>query len=332
MTDTVSHNRAGVWSLRLLLAGLFLFTSEILLWLNPQDRTVTDWLVLIPGYIVLGVVVLDLASRYRIRDLYDTMALAAIYGLANAFLLNPDSALVDFPRTIATRALGGHGVMGLFAFGLFVTLTGGGRYRLHLFGMAVNVGFAWSVWVRWSPELSERISQPISLETMFLYAGVIVAGLCVLFAVAIATRKGTAPPDLRLSPLGMAILGVVVMVIFILRAVQGLLDAESLLPMIALIVLAWAMLWFRHDARGNAMLDAHIPLRPLSPVWVGVALMIFSATAILVYNLPLVTILGINQLLVVDYVLAAAGFAWLPFLAAVIGLQAFERQYRRLDV
>ena len=54
---------------RLLLAVLLAFGSEVLLWTNPTGRSVLEWLVLLPGYFVLSTALLDLMLRYTRRTL-----------------------------------------------------------------------------------------------------------------------------------------------------------------------------------------------------------------------------------------------------------------------
>jgi hypothetical protein len=129
--------------LRLLMAALLLFGSEILLWIDPPARAFTDWLLLVVGYVALGALVLDLAARYRIRSVYDAMLVIAIYALCAGLLLNPQTALADFPRTFMTRVLGAHGLLGLEMFGLFLALTNGTgrRTRRLLPGSSLWVGF-----------------------------------------------------------------------------------------------------------------------------------------------------------------------------------------------
>ena len=77
----------AIWFYRLLLAVLLLFGSEFLVWLNPFQRPLTDWLLLGVGYLALACLLLDLAVRFRLRNLYDVMVLAAIYGLLSSLLL-----------------------------------------------------------------------------------------------------------------------------------------------------------------------------------------------------------------------------------------------------
>src|ERR1051326_7426851 len=85
----------STWAYRFLLAALLFFCSEILLWTNPPTRNLLDWGLLIIGYIALSGLLLEIAVRYRLRDVYGLITLAGIYGMTNGLILNPASALID---------------------------------------------------------------------------------------------------------------------------------------------------------------------------------------------------------------------------------------------
>lgn len=321
------------WLPRLLLAALFAFGSEVLLWLEPQHRPLIDWLYLIPGYIALATVVLDLAARYRIRNVYDVMILMAIYGLAAGFLLNPETALVDFPRTLATRVLGGHTFLGFEMFGLFLVLTGGANkhYARLLLGGALIVGFAWGIWVRWSPELTDRMTDAASLQIMFSIAAIFLLIIGVLSLLTMRFSRNVTQADLVLSPLEIAGIAVVLIGVFLVRAVQDVIVVDAILLTAGLIALCGGIIWSRESAVQRTLLDAHFPPAPPQWLWCIGALIVFGATTILVYDLPLVEIAGQNQLTLIEYVFAGLGFGWLPFVAAIISTRAIDRQYRKLN-
>ncbi len=320
----------SIWLMRLLMAALLLLGSEILLWTNPLVHTLEDWLLLVPGYIALGTLILDLAARYRIRDIYDAMTLAALYGLLAALLLDPQTTLVDFPRTLATRGLGGHTLLGLEMFGLFLALTGGNKRRFlrALLGFSAWLGFYWGVWVRWTPVLTDVFSEQADLMTMFLSVGAAM-GFVLLFFVAVSRRCSTlTPPDLRLSLVGWGCLLIVLIMLLMVRVAQFAVDGLSLAVILSLSVSCGAVLWFRYSDKGAALLDAHIPPKPLSKRWILFAVIIFAALTVLGYELPLIDIGGYNQLSLMEFGFAALGFGWLPLLAAVFSVRAMDRQSR----
>ncbi len=150
----------NTWIARGLLAALLLFASEVVLWTNPTGRAPLEWLLLAVGYLALAVLLLDLAARYRIRDLFGLLALAGIYGLISSLALNSQTALAEVPRTWATRVMGAHTLAGLGALLLFLTFTSARSRGLLL--AAVVSGLLWGVWVRGTSasavcELSARL-------------------------------------------------------------------------------------------------------------------------------------------------------------------------------
>ncbi|MEQ8671905.1 MAG: hypothetical protein RLP44_31585 [Aggregatilineales bacterium] len=333
LTDAPASTLIARWLPRLLLAALFAFGSEVLLWLEPQQRPLMDWLYLIPGYIALATITLDLAARYCVRNVYDVMLLTAIYGLSAGFLLHPETSLIDFPRTLATRVLGGHTFIGFEIFGLFLVLTGGAslRYRRILLGGAFVIGFAWGIWVRWSPELTDRMAELASLETMFGVAAIFLLIIAALFLLTSRFSRTVTPPDFVLSPLEIAGVSIILILIFLVRAAEDAIVVTALLPGAGLILLCGGIIWSRESETQHTLLDSHFPPVPLAWSWSLIALFIFSLTAAFVYNRPLVEIAGFNQLSLVEYVFAGLGFSWLPFVAAIISTRAVDRQYRKLN-
>ena len=64
------------------------------------DRDFFEWVFLLVGYISLATLMLDIIARYRVRGVYDLMMVAALYGLLNSLLLNPQSAFEEVPTHI----------------------------------------------------------------------------------------------------------------------------------------------------------------------------------------------------------------------------------------
>ena len=323
----------GAWLTRLLVAALLLFGVEVLLWIDPPSRSALDWLLLAVGYLALATLTLDFAARYRIRDIYDAMLLAAVIGLSGAVFLNPETTFDDVPRTLVSRAIGGHSVMSLYMIGLFMALTAryNRRYRRRVVLFAVWLGFFWGVWVRWSPSESDWLSDDVTLETMYLAAAVTLGAALCLFGAGRRYSGGLTPGAFILPPVGLAVLTLVVLIALILRALDGTLDGTGLFVAALLAILSAMTLWYRRTEGGVIMLDAHIPGVALSPAWITLTAAAFVWAAALAYHLPLVELVGINQLELMEFLFVAAGFIWLPLVALVFSSRAIDRQWGRLD-
>jgi hypothetical protein len=318
------------WYLRLLLAALLMFGSEILLWIDPLGRDVGEWLLLIPGYIALAALLLDLATRYRIRDVYDAMALLAINGLLVGLLLNPQLALEEIPDTLVNRALGGYALLGLEMFGLFLALTGGHirRYRRNLHLSSLWIGFYWGVWARWMPEYAGLTTRQIPLGTLLAVGGIGLIPILILFILSVKRSANLTPPDLRLSVIEWGGVLVVLVLLFMIRAAQNANIGNSFAWIAILIVLSYGVLWFRRRDKGKTLLDEHIPPTPLSWPSIGLTLVIFAGSTIVAYRLPLVELFGLNQFSLMTLGFAGVGLGWLPLIAMVLGVQALDRQAR----
>lgn len=317
------------WSLRLLLALLLLFGAEILLWNDFMRHDALDWLVRVVGYGALAVLILDLAVRYRVRDIYDVMMVLAIYALLASVLVTPDVSLEGFPSSLLTRMLGGHGLLGIEMFGLLLVLTAGDnrRYRLLLLAVAAWLGFYWGVWMRWTPALG-TLFEEVPLMTML---GVIAAGFGLIVLAFLLLRRplqAANPLDLRLSMLGWLLLLLVLIVLFLVQAVRGLIVTD-VLPLAAfLLLVCWSVIWFRHDAKEAMLLDGHVPARPLSLIWLLLAALCFGAAFVPGYWLPLVGNDLYNQLWLMEMGFAAVGALWLPLVAIVVAMRGLDRQMR----
>lgn len=322
-----STNQPAAWTLRLLMAALLLFGSEILLWIDPPGRSLSDWALLVVGYIALGALLLDLAARYRLRNVYDTMTLLVLYALYAGLLLNPDTALVDFPRTFLTRVIGAHSLLGLEMFGLFLVLTGGANTRALrlLLGFSLWIGFYWGTWGQGAALLTDWPGDAVSLETMFAVAGVVLAIAVVLFSAALRMSKPLTPPDLRLSPVAFLLILVVLAGIFILRLTEDAVDPGMVTITAFLTALGIGVLWFQRPTKGDVLLDVHIPPTPPPVIWLIAALGIFAGATAFGYHLPLLDIAGYSQLSLMEFGFAGVGTLWLPTVAAVVSIHGMDR-------
>ena len=335
--EVLPVNQVPLWLLRLLLAVLLLFGSEILLWRDPPGRDLLEWAFLLVGYVALATLILDIIARYRVRGVYDLMMVAALYGLLNGLLLNPEAVFEDFPRTLVTRAIGGHTLLGMEMLGFFLALITGHliqRFRNLLLGYALWVGFYWGIWVRWSPSLTTWLTDEVPLSTMFAVAGGgFGMAMLLLYLLTRQTRNFT-PSDLRLSPAGWGILLIVLIVLFMLQAVREVYNevAVGIPAVLVVVALCMTVIWFRRANKGRTVLDDSIPPMALHPTWIGATIAVFSVATVIAYQLPLVTIGGYNQLSVMELGFAAVGFLWFPLVAGVLGGQAFDRQMRKLNL
>jgi len=336
MTDSPISKRPAVVLLRLLLAALLLLGSEILLWTDPPGRSLTDWLLIVPGYLALGALLLDLLTRYRVRDLWGLMVVAGVYGLLNGLLINPDSALVDVPRTLVTRTLGAHTLLGLEMTALFFVLTNGrsrGWRRVLALGSIV-IGLAWGVWVSMAPLQTDVHYGAVTFETMLAWGifglGVVLA----LFRLAVARVDGAGltAEDFRLSLRGMAVVAVVLVALFVVRAAQDTIDTASLIVIPIALALCIGILWFRRSTKFPTYLEKTLPITPLPTGWVALGLLLFGGVAFPAYFLPLIGTTELNQLSVVVFGFTLYGLAWLPTVSLVLGVRAYIRQIQSIKM
>lgn len=325
VTSTVSPGTPySALRLRLLMAALLGFGSEILLWPNPLERAPFDWLLLLAGTGLLAAIMLDLLSRYHVHDLFGVMVVAGVYGLLMGMVVNPQFALVDVPRTFLTRVMGMYSLMGVEMVGLLVALTSGGRFTRGLLTGTVIIGVAWGVWVRWFPVLNEPPSPVVGLPTMLLAGAV---GLALVgLAVYVARSSAVPAQDLQLSRRGWSIAAGGLMLLLILQLSQGRIPWEWLLVAGLLLGGCWLILWFRQRDRSMILLEACMPAQPLSAGRGARVIALFAALAVAAYNIPLIEIEAVNQQVLIALGFTAYGLAWLPTVALVLGARTYIHQ------
>lgn len=297
------------WARRGLLAVMLAFGSEILLWTHPAGRTLPDWLILAAGYLALSAVLLDLAVRYRVRDLFGLMTLAGIYGLAAGLLLNPQTALVDVPRTLITRVMGAHTLVGLAMMAVFLKGADFHRFALVIVGA---VGLGWGIWVRWLPVLVD--APETSLMTMMLYG----AGAFILVATLLWFNRAGSYSS-RLSWLEGGIAAAVLAAIFITRL--NAVDSVSMIVIAVLIAFCVMLLWFQKREKGATLLD-QLPVGRV-PV---TAVLLFLVTGAAGYSLPFSA--DGEQLALMVGLFTAFGLVWLPTVSLVMGVRAYRKLTR----
>ncbi|PJF30322.1 MAG: hypothetical protein CUN52_04270 [Phototrophicales bacterium] len=323
------------WLLRVIFGVALLFGNEILLWQDPNFHSIPEWGLLLAGYIAISAILLDLAVRYRVNDSYMAMLMTCIGALLIGLLLNPQVMLADFPRHLLTRVIGASAFITLEMWGLFLALMGGhiARYRRNFIGFALAIGFNWGVWARYAYNLNGWSSASASVGDMTRLAGiclmVIVLGMVVWRG---RYQTSDTPLMLRMGVIEWSLMGVILTGIFLIQAVGDIYAGSEIGVSLILIFLCWLGLWSQRPDKGKMLMDAHFP--PIIPpiAWLIGALGVFISGTILGYGLPLITPSGFSQLYLLELAFAGIGFVWLPLVASVLAVRAFERQARKLDV
>ena len=319
----------SVWLIRLLLAILLFFGGEVLIGTFFTDYTGLDWLVRIVGYSVLAVFVLDLAVRFRIREIYDAMAVFAMYGVLVSLLVTPTISYAGFPRSFLSRVMGGQTLLGFEMWGLLLVLTAGNnrRYRWLLLAGAAWIGFYWGIWMRWTPEFG-TLFDAVSLQTMFVTVAVFVVVIFTVYFVISRSTVKLEPNDFQLSNPQWWMLFAVMLALFLY---QFYIVGVSIIPVLitALVLLVcWSIIWFRRENTGDTLLHKHFPIQPLPMLWIVLTLAVFVGATLFSYFLPLVGTRDINQLWLMEMGFVAVGTLWLPIVAAVLAIRGVDRQMR----
>jgi hypothetical protein len=315
------------------LAALFIFGSEALLWSSPQEHTVADWLLIVAGQVTLATLMLDVIVRYRTRNLYGLMVAFAGYAVLASLLVNPQTTLYIFPDTLITRVLGANATFGLQMFGLLLALTTAEKRRYHwlMLGYAIWLGFYFGVWVRWSPSLGDLPLSPVSLSTALVYAVIPIIATLLLYSVTLrlsSDETSLTPEHLKMSVAEMGLVAVMIVVLLMIRALQEVVDGPALLSGILLLALSYGVLWTQQPEKGTSLLAEHIPPHPPSPLWIGLAIATFTVMTVVGYAIPLIDIRGASQFTLMQALIAAVGFLWLPLAASVISIRAIDRYSR----
>jgi hypothetical protein len=309
------------WRLRGLLAAVLLFFSDFVFWTDPIGRAPLEWALRAGGYGLLAALLLDLAARYRVRDVFGLLALAGIGGLLISLLISAETALADVPRTWATRVLGAHTLAVFVSLALVLALTAGRVRGLWLW--AGGVGLVWGLWARWLPDLTGAAAQSVSLPVFLLI------GLSGLLILALLTRWTAGRPAnltaLRLSPLTWVGLLFAGGALLLYR--RDHIDSISLIVLPALTAYCWLVLWFQQRDQGSTLLDASLPPQPAAwgplLVWGG----LFLAGSAVGFSLPLTA--ALDPLAPLVALLAAFGLVWLPTISLVLGVRAYRNLGRQ---
>lgn len=324
----------NVWLLRVTFGVMLLFGNEILLWQDPPLRSLPDWGLLLLGYIAISAILLDLAVRYRVNDVYLVMLMTCIGALLIGLLINPRLFLADFPRHLLTRVIGASAFITIEMWGLLIALIGGHirRYRRNFIGFGLIVGFNWGVWAHYAYTLKGWSSAPAQPMQLVIYAGICL-GIISIGVLIWRTRYQPSdnPLMLRMNIIEWCSIGIILTVLFIIQGLGNIYTGAEIIVSLILIVICWLGLWANRPEKGKMLLDAHFPPQT-SFLWVFGAFFTFIIGGILGYGLPLLNINGFSQLYLLELAFAGIGFIWLPLVAAVLAVRGIEKQTRKLDI
>ncbi len=312
-----------------LLALLLAFGSEVLLWPHAPNKTAVEWLLAVLLYPAIAALLLHLASRYRMRDLFGLMALAGIYGILNSLLINPASTLVDVPRTWFTRVLGAHSLIGLLMMSLFLALLPFISRRRLIFAALITFGsgICWGTWAKWSPTFTASVNEPTPL-TLMMGAAIINALAIGAIGWLLAKQDREQGRLLTLSRRGLALAILVLVIALIIRVSAGSVDVLSTVTLGTFVMISLGVLYYQERARGSTLLDTVSQFSGTR--WI--VLLALSTGLLLVggligYGLERGDAAS-DPVFVVTTLFTGYGIAWLPAVAGVLGARALIRQAR----
>ena len=327
-------DKLSLWGIRLLLASLLLLGGEILLWNNPQTHDPLEWVLRGVGYIGSATLLLDLAVRYRIRNLYDVMTLCVVHVLLVALLIQPDVAFDAFPSKFIQRMIGGVGFVSIEMFGVFLLMTRASikRSRPLLIGYAIAVGFYWGIWSRWSP--LREVSAIESTAFNIMLALFCIVGLIVFLLFLRMSRRHSVwqATHLQLDQRELGVVLIVCVLLFLIRLIQGVVSFGGLAFFIVLMALVLGVLYYRKPEKAQILMDKHFPPQPLQWGWLILASVIVVGSAYIAYNLPLIKLDFVNQLWILEIAFLGIGGLWLPLIAVIFSTEAMDRQSRTMSL
>jgi hypothetical protein len=314
--------------MRLLLAALLGFGSEVLLWNNLQTKTFIDWVVILIGTMILSMVVLDLLVRLRLRDLAGLMTLAGLFALFNSLMINPQSTLFDLPRTLVTRVTGAHSLIALEMLVLFLALLSGSRglFQRVIWIGVIAVGLAWGTWMRWSSTLDAGMVTPVDRQTMLIVGviGALIVGL--IYFLLSRTSNQLRAEKVLLTRIEWSAVSISLLVLLMIRLAQGALPSTGLVIVTVVSILCYAILWFRQSTRLPPFSQALFPPQQFRPVWFMGLVSLFLFASLLAYDAPEIRVGDFNQLSIIVYGFTLYGLAWLPTVSLWLGMRAYLRQ------
>ncbi len=308
---------------RVTLAVAWAIGGEVLAWSFPPDRPLIDWALILAGYAALAYAMIDLAVRWRMRDLYGVAALGGLAALVYALFMNPQATLTEIPRTLVTRALGAHGLILMGMLLLWLILLDVLPLKRLILPIAVVMGLCWGTWVRYGPLLTALRAPVIDVNT-FSVIGVAIAAAIGLIAYA-GTRVETVEPErLMLDPYEGAAVAAVLMALLYRQLDLAAVDMVARGLVVGLIGLCLAMMWFRKDSTRTFF---HAPVR-LRPPWALIAgsFLLFLIAGSVAFGAPVIGGEEFSQIDAVVLLFGFFGLAWMPGVAVILGLRAVLRE------
>jgi hypothetical protein len=320
------------WAIRLFVATLFIVGDSILLWSTMPD-SIVDWVIAIVGFLVISALALDLAARYRIRDIYDAMVILAIVGLLSSLLISPQFSFTNFPSSLLTRVLGGHTLIAFEMFGLFIVLTAGQnrRYRLLMLAVAAWLGFYWGIWMRWTPVFTDAFDT-VALSMMLSVAAIGFGAIIITWLATSRIAHNSTPDNLLMSSVEWFGILAILIALFLYQAFQNTIPTGAMIAIAVLLIVCWSIIWFRRDEKAETLLESHLPMNPLNLLWFVIVIAIFFGVTIASFNMPLVGTQEINQLWLMEIGFAAVGAIWLPLIAIVIAIRGIDYLMRTSQI
>ncbi len=329
----------------LLLAALLAFCSEIVLWIDPPARSLVEWVLLVVGYVALAGLLIDIMARYRIGTFFGLIAVAGLYGLINSLILNPQMALIEMPRTLVTRVLGAHTLMGLLAlaifFGLLIGFSGRTRRLIMLIAVAA-LGFAWGGWSRWSGGAGGAVYE-VTPELSLTPTAIALVFLCLIAAAWLFVRRAMADGSIpaprvvdkaaryRLNRVGIVLMLAAFLLNLGYHLPRGDIDGISAVIIGILIAVVWVILWYQKRKKGAAVLESLDSVQREPPLYWLIAAVIFLLSGVLGHHLPRAAQTG-DVIAWLSALFTAFGIVWLPALTLVIGARAWSRQARAMKL
>lgn len=328
----LQSSQLPLWTVRLLFASLLLLGGEILLWNNPQVHDVLEWFIRIIAYIVSATLLLDLAVRYRIRNVYDVMTLMVVHVMIVALVIQPSVAFDEFPSKFIQRMMGGVGFVGIEMMGVFLIMTRSNvkRGKILLLLYAIAVGFYWGIWTRWTPLRDVSGIESTTFSMMLLYFGVVAVIVFGLFLWMSRQSSGLKAHEFQLNQRGIGLATIILLILFVIRLLQGHIEFGGLAIIGVLVAFAIGVLYYRKPEKAGMLMDKHIPPQPIHLLWLTVVVGIVALSAYGAYSLPFIALDFVNQLWILELAFLGIGGIWLPLIAVVFSTEAIDRQSRTL--
>lgn len=324
---TPRPGRLAAWLRRLLLAVCLFFGGEVLLW-TDVTRPLWGWPLVALGYVAAAALLIDFIRRFRVYELFGLLVLAGLYAVLAGGLLNPETTLIELPRTFVSRVMGAQFVAGALGFGLFFWLLRPARLRPFGLALAAIGGGLWAVWVRGQSLLV--YVPPLAAPPSLLAVGL--AGGSLALALALAVLIARIPPaedtTLALRPLEAVPLVGVLVGLAAFGLWRGALDSVGLAYGATVGLFCVLVLWFQARRVPGHLLDA----APGASVALG-GIAGHMAVFVLVGGGVLLGFrwedgFGRQVFEALALVLSVMGLTWLPGVSLVLGVRAYRQQAR----